>query len=39
MYQIKTKDNRVIEVIYNGKVVYYTGSTNRALSFINLRRF
>lgn len=35
MYQIRTKDNKVIEVSYNGKIVYYTGNINRALSFIN----
>ena len=38
MYQIKTKGNKVIEVSYNGKIVYYTGNINRALTFINSRR-
>lgn len=36
MYQIKTTNNgRIYSVTYNGRVIYYTGSVNRALHLIN----
>lgn len=34
MYSIKIKNGKVYSVTYNGRVVYYTKSVNRALSFI-----
>lgn len=36
MYSIKTSNNgKVYSVTFNGRVVYYTGSLNRALHLIN----
>ena len=35
MYSIKVNKSGVYSVTYNGRVVYYTGSVNRALHLIN----
>ncbi len=35
MYQIKTNNGKIYEVIYNGRIIYYVGNINKALHLIN----